>query len=180
MRQSGSGELRWCSLFKAAGICLFDIRSCGLPKSLLCQGHQRGPNQGSSHCLSARAAHKRGRGEASQTHQYLSENTSFSNPQARLWFQTLINRKIHHHSRLSTLKKNSETGLQLERTFSVDEIIRLVPQGLRYIVIDSSQLAPGAAKTHTTQLSQIGFGCQKYDEWGGVYVCRWANRASEN
>ena len=100
---------------------------------------------------------------------------NFSNTQARLWFQTLVNRPMHHSSKLSTLKKNGR-GLQLERKIQQQEIRLLVSKGLRYVLIDYSALTKGEVKKIAQMLQREGFGCQYFDEWDGVEVCRRSDR----
>ena len=115
------------------------------------------------------------RGQQHSGHKYLSSSLNFSNPQARLWFQTLIDRPMHHTSRLSTLTKYGQ-GLQLERQIQQSEIHLLVSKGLRYVLIDYSALTKGEVKKISQMLQREGFGCQYFEEWDGVELCRQSDR----
>ncbi|MEC7984544.1 MAG: hypothetical protein VX278_05240 [Myxococcota bacterium] len=110
-------------------------------------------------------------------HQYLRKNTQFSNPQIRLWFQTLIDRPMRHHSKLATLvakpgRRWKIDGGSLDR----QELIQLKQAGLRYLIIDRSQLSQRKYEQTKKTVSQQGFGCSYFDEWGGIDLCLIAER----
>jgi hypothetical protein len=133
------------------------------------------PIQGSVIVYPQERTDKQRRGQKHSGHTYLSSSLNFSNPQARLWFQTLINRPMHHTSKLSTLQKNGR-GLQLKRKIQQNEIRILVSKGLRYVLIDYSALTKGEVKKIAQMLQREGFGCQYFDEWDGIEVCRQSDR----
>ena len=113
-----------------------------------------------------------------QNHLSLKKNTSFSNPQARLWFQTLIDRPVRHHSKLSTLIPKSEgRPLSLDRgVISRQEVESLKEKGLRYLLLDNEALGRQALGKAKKTLDQMGHKCRHYDEWGGIDVCRMDGR----
>ena len=136
---------------------------------------QEDPMEGSAIVYPQERMDKQRRGQTHSGHNYLSTSLNFSNTQARLWFQTLVNRPMHHSSKLSTLKKNGR-GLQLERKIQQQEIRLLVSKGLRYVLIDYSALTKGEIKKIAQMLQREGFGCQYFDEWDGVELCRISDR----
>ena len=136
---------------------------------------QEDPMEGSAIIYPQERVDKQRRGQTHSGHNYLSTSLNFSNTQARLWFQTLINRPMHHSSKLSTLQKNGR-GLQLERKIQQQEIRLLVSKGLRYVLIDYSALTKGEVKKIVQMLQREGFGCQYFDEWDGVELCRRSDR----
>jgi hypothetical protein len=108
----------------------------------------------------------------------LSEDPSFANPQARLWWQTRMNRAMRHHSRLGTLVARSDTSLRLDEMpglhgsiLDPQELSSLIDQGLAAVVIDHGQLAPGVDDTLRRELTMIGAECSTYDDWSGVSLC---------
>ena len=81
---------------------------------------QEDPMEGSAIVYPQELMDKQRRGQTHSGRNYLSTSLNFSNTQARLWFQTLVNRPMHHSSKLSTLKNG--LGLQLERKIQQQEI----------------------------------------------------------
>ena len=111
-------------------------------------------------------------GRKTTSHQYLRNDTSFSNPQARIWFQTLINREMRHHTKLATLvpktgRRWKIDGQQLDRR----ELELLRQQGLRYVILDHKSLNTRQLQQTQGIFSQLGYGCTKFDEWGGLDLC---------
>ena len=116
------------------------------------------------------------RDQRSSGHQYL-RNTQFSNPQVRLWFQTLIDRPMRHHSKLATLVAKPGRRWKLDGgSFDKQEILELKRTGLRYLILDREQLSQQQYDRAKRVLSQLGFGCSYFDEWGGVDLCLIADR----
>ena len=116
-------------------------------------------------------------GRKTTSHQYLRKNTSFSNPQARLWFQTLINRPVHHYTKLATLIPNNGRRWQLDGgSLNKVELQLLIKQGLRYIVLDHTQLSTAKKQKTKGLLSSLGYGCTSFEEWGGIDICLLTER----
>jgi hypothetical protein len=116
-------------------------------------------------------------GRRATTHQYLRKDTSFSNPQARLWFQTLINRPMHHYTKLATLIPKSGRRWKLDGgTLSRIELEQMRTKGLRYVVVDNTQLSTQAQQQTKGLFTQLGYGCSDFDEWGGLTLCLLAQR----
>lgn len=111
-------------------------------------------------------------GKPSTSHQYLRKNTSFSNPQARLWIQTLINRPMFHYTKLATMIPKEGRRWKFDGgMLSSIEIDQLKQQGLRYVILDSAQLSTQQQQQSKGIFSQKGYGCTHFDEWGGIDLC---------
>ena len=111
-------------------------------------------------------------GKRVTTHQYLRKNTSFSNPQARLWFQTLIDRPTHHYTKLATLIPKQGRRWQFDGgALNRIEIQLLKKEGLRYVLLDHQQLTDQQLQQSKGLFSQLGYGCTLFNEWGGIDLC---------
>ena len=116
-------------------------------------------------------------GRKTTSHQYLRKNPSFSNPQARLWFQTLVHRPIHHYTKLATLIPNSGRRWQFDGgALNQVELQLLIKQGLRYIVLDHTQLSTAKKQQTKGLISSLGYGCTSFEEWGGIDICLLTER----
>ncbi|MAA80007.1 MAG: hypothetical protein CL916_12200 [Deltaproteobacteria bacterium] len=116
-------------------------------------------------------------GRKTTSHQYLRTNTSFSNTQARLWFQTQIDRPVHHYTKLATLIPKEGRRWQFDGgALNKVELQLLIKQGLRYILLDHTQLSSAQKQQTKGLISSLGYGCTSFDEWGGIDICLLTDR----
>ena len=84
---------------------------------------------------------------------------------------------MRHHSKLATLIAKPGRRWKIDGgTLDRQELIQLQQAGLRYLILDRSQLSTGQYDQAKQTLSGLGFGCSYFDEWGGVDLCLLAER----
>jgi len=119
-----------------------------------------------------------GRGPRPTTHQRLDRKADFSNPQARLWIQTRLDKAMRHTPTLGTLRRRVPRDLRLDRdparggVLDRRELERLRAQGLRYLLLAHAQLGPQGLSRLQTDLARVGADCTEYPDWDGVSLCR--------
>ena len=139
---------------------------------LIAQTINRDPTPGAVLVYPQEQEHKK-----AQTHQYLRKNTSFSNPQARLWFQTLIDRPMHHHSKLATLISKGTRRWKFDGGgLSMIEVEELRQKGLRYIILDHKSISKQQLQQYLQLFQRKGYGCSTFKEWGSLSLCLLENR----
>ena len=106
------------------------------------------------------------------SHFHLRSNTSFSNPQIRIWFQTLIDRPMRHHTRLATMvaRENPRNWPLDDGSLSAD-LQGLQERGLRYVILDHSQLTEESLAHALQVVDRLGHQCRYFPEWGGLELC---------